>query len=280
MSHFTGKVAVVTGAGSGIGRALALGLARRGARLAISDVNEAGLAETESLAKGLGAEVHAARLDVSDRAAFEAYADEVVTHFGSVNQIYNNAGIAFNRSIVESEWEDYERVWSINLWGVLHGTKIFLPHLIASGDGHVINISSLNGVMAQANMSHYCGAKFAVRGITETLRLELEAAGHPVKTLSVHPGGIKTNIATNATIAAKERGEEITAKEIALEKVYNEKLLKMSPDSAADVILKAVEKGKPRIMVGNDAKALDLLIRLTPSHSLTLISKGMGLVMR
>ena len=280
MSNFTGKVAVVTGAGSGIGRALALGLARRGARLAISDVNEAGLAETESLAKGLGAEVHSARLDVSDRAAFEAYADEVATHFGKVNQIYNNAGIAFNRSILESEWEDYERVWSINLWGVLHGTKVFLPHLIASGDGHVINISSLNGVMAQANMSHYCGAKFAVRGITETLRLEMEAAGHPVKALSVHPGGIKTSIATNATIAARDRGEEITAKEIALEKAYNEKLLKMSPDAAADVILKAVEKGKPRIMVGNDAKALDLLIRLTPSHSLTLISKGMGLVMR
>lgn len=280
MSSFSGRVCVVTGAGSGIGRALALGLARRGARLALSDVNEAGLAETKSLAEGLGAEVHTAKLDVSDREAFTAYADEVVAHFGVVNQIYNNAGIAFNRSILESEWEDYERVWSINLWGVLHGTKIFLPHLIASGEGHVINISSLNGVMAQANMSHYCGAKFAVRGITETLRLELLESGAPVHALSVHPGGIKTSIATNATIAAQERGEEITAKEIALEKAYNEKLLKMSPDAAAEVILKAVEKNKPRIMVGNDAKALDLLIRLTPSHSLSLISKGMKLVMR
>ena len=280
MSTFTGTVAVVTGAGSGIGRALALGLARRGARLAISDVNEAGLAETATQAKGLGAEVHTAKLDVADRAAVAAYADEVVAHFGKVNQLYNNAGIAFNRSILESEFEDYERVWSINLWGVLHGTKLFLPHLIASGDGHVINISSLNGVMAQANMSHYCGAKFAVRGITETLRLEMEASGAPVKTLSVHPGGIKTNIASNATIAARDRGEEITAKEIAIEKTYNEKLLKMSPDAAADSILKAVEKGKPRVMVGNDAKALDLLIRVTPSHSLTIISKAMNRMMR
>lgn len=279
MSSITGRVCVVTGAGSGIGRALALGLARRGARLAISDVNEAGLAETKTLAEGLGAEVHSAKLDVSDRDAFAAYADEVATHYGVVNQIYNNAGIAFNRTILESEWEDYERVWSINLWGVLHGTKLFLPHLIASGEGHVINISSLNGVMAQSGMSHYCGAKFAVRGITETLRLELEESGAPVHALSVHPGGIKTNIASNATIAAAERGEEITAKEIAIEKAYNEKLLKMSPDAAAEVILKAVEKNKPRIMVGNDAKALDLLIRLTPSHSLTLISKGMKRMM-
>ncbi|MBJ7471744.1 MAG: SDR family NAD(P)-dependent oxidoreductase [Solirubrobacteraceae bacterium] len=280
MTSITGKVAAVTGAGSGIGRALALGLARRGAKLALSDVNEAGLAETVAAAEALGATVHSAKLDVSDRAAFEAYATTVAEHFGVVHQIYNNAGIAFNRPIVESTYEDYERVWGINLWGVLTGTKAFLPHLIASGDGYVINISSLNGIMAQANMSHYVSAKFAVRGLTETLRLEMADAGHPVKALSVHPGGIKTNIASNATIAARERGEEITAKEIAIEKTYNEKLLKMSPDAAAEVILKAVEKDKSRVVVGNDAKALDLLIRVAPSTSLSIISSAMKRIVR
>jgi NAD(P)-dependent dehydrogenase (short-subunit alcohol dehydrogenase family) len=166
MSAFAGRVAVVTGAGSGIGRALALGLARRGARLALCDVDEAGLAETARAAGALGAEVHTARVDVGLRGAVHAYADAVASRFGAVNQVYNNAGIAFSRPVLDSEYADYERVFAVNLWGVIHGTKAFLPHLIASGDGHVTNISSLNGYMAQADMSHYCTTKFAVRGFT------------------------------------------------------------------------------------------------------------------
>lgn len=265
MSGFAGKVAVVTGAGSGIGRALAGGLARRGARLALSDVDDAGLAETAATAEGLGAEVHTRRLDVSDRDAWPAYADAVVDRFGVVHQVYNNAGIAYARTVLESELADYDRVLGINLWGVIYGTKAFLPHVIASGDGHVVNLSSLNGLMAQSEASHYVTSKFGVRGFTETLRLEMEGAGHPVGVTSVHPGGIKTRIATNALESARARGEEITTDHERRERLYNEKLLRMSPEQAAEIILKGVEAGKPRVLVGNDAKALDLLVRLLPA---------------
>ncbi len=263
MSGFEGRVAAVTGAGSGIGRALAVALARRGAKLALSDVDEAGLAETARLAQG--AEVHQARLDVADRTAFEAYAAEVAAHYGRVNQVYNNAGIAFSRTVLESEWSDYERVLGVNLWGVIHGTKAFLGHLIASGDGHVVNISSLNGFMAQGEMSHYVSSKFAVRGFTETLRMEMLAEGHPVRVTSVHPGGVKTNIADKALEAARDLGMEVTAEHEQRRRVYNEKLLRMSPDEAAEIILRGVERNRPRVLVGNDARLVDLMVRAFPA---------------
>jgi NAD(P)-dependent dehydrogenase (short-subunit alcohol dehydrogenase family) len=263
MSGFEGRVAAVTGAGSGIGRALAVALARRGAKLALSDVDEAGLAETARLAQG--AEVHQARLDVADRTAFEAHAAEVAAHYGRVNQVYNNAGIAFSRTVLESEWSDYERVLGVNLWGVIHGTKAFLPHLIASGDGHVVNISSLNGFMAQGEMSHYVSSKFAVRGFTETLRMEMLAEGHPVRVTSVHPGGVKTNIADKALEAARDLGMEVTAEHEQRRRVYNEKLLRMSPDEAAEIILRGVERNRPRVLVGNDARLVDLMVRAFPA---------------
>ena len=174
MSSFTGKVAVVTGAGSGIGRALALALGHRGARLAISDVNGDGLADTADQLKSLGAATHAQQLDVSDRQAVQAYASAVAEHYGVVHQLYNNAGIAgASATVQETEYAAYERIIAINLWGVINGTKEFLPHLIASGDGHVINVSSLNGFMGQASMTGYCSTKFAVRGFSESLRAEM-----------------------------------------------------------------------------------------------------------
>jgi NAD(P)-dependent dehydrogenase (short-subunit alcohol dehydrogenase family) len=265
MSAFAGRVAVVTGAGSGIGRALALGLARRGARLALCDVDEAGLAETARAAGALGAEVHTARVDVGLRGAVHAYADAVASRFGAVNQVYNNAGIAFSRPVLDSEYADYERVFAVNLWGVIHGTKAFLPHLIASGDGHVTNISSLNGYMAQADMSHYCTTKFAVRGFTETLRIEMEEAGHPVRVTCVHPGGIKTNIATRALDEARRLGVPITPADEERRRVYNDKLLRMPPPAAAEIILEGVRRDRPRVLVGGDARAVDLVVRVLPS---------------
>jgi NAD(P)-dependent dehydrogenase (short-subunit alcohol dehydrogenase family) len=265
VSAVNGKVAAVTGAGSGIGRALAVALAARGVRLAISDVNAAGLEETAAAAKAAGSpDVLLTTLDVADREGFFAWAAEVVDHFGRVNQIYNNAGVAFSRPVLESEWEDYERVLGINLSGVIHGTQAFLPHLIASGDGHVVNVSSLNGIMAQPEMSHYCASKFAVRGFTECMRMEMQAARHPVGVLSVHPGGIKTNISSAALQHAKDSGAEITAEHEARDRLYREKLLKMDPAEAAKVILKAVEADRGRVMVGGDAKALDVLVRAVP----------------
>ncbi len=264
VSGFHGRVAVVTGAGSGIGRALALGWARRGARLALSDVDEVGRAVSVRLARGLGAEAEGARLDVGECEAVEAYATAVAGRFGAVHQVYNNAGIAFSRSVLESSYEDYERVLAVNLWGVIHGTKAFLPYLIASGAGHVINISSLNGYMAQGQLSHYCTAKFAVRGFTEALRIEMLAAKSPVQVTVVHPGGVKTNIASAALARARAAGMAVTAEDEARERTYNEKLLKLSPDVAAETILEGVARGKARVLVGNDARAVDALVRAFP----------------
>jgi NAD(P)-dependent dehydrogenase (short-subunit alcohol dehydrogenase family) len=183
VSAVEGKVAVVTGAGSGIGRALALELARRGARLALSDIDDSGLAQTAAqiAAEIPAAPVHTQLLDVSDREATGIYADTVASHYGVVHQIYNNAGIGGSRTVLENDFALYEHVLAVNLWGVIHGTKWFLPHLISSGDGHVINVSSLNGYMAQDELSAYCTSKFAVRGFTETLAIEMHKAKLPVR---------------------------------------------------------------------------------------------------
>jgi NAD(P)-dependent dehydrogenase (short-subunit alcohol dehydrogenase family) len=263
MSSVAGKVAVVTGAGSGIGRQLAFELARRGARPALSDVDEAGLAATVDRARALGAEVHSARLDVADRAAVLAYATTVADHFGVVHQVYNNAGVAGGGTVLDGDWEDYDRILGINLFGVLHGTKAFLPHLIASGDGHVVNVSSLNGIMAQASISAYSASKFAVRGFTEALRSEMLQAGHPVQVSVVHPGGVRTNIATAAIERARERGV-LTPEDERRSRLYDDKLLRMPPEQAARTIVAGVEAGQPRILVGTDAKVVDLLVRLLP----------------
>jgi NAD(P)-dependent dehydrogenase (short-subunit alcohol dehydrogenase family) len=265
VSPVRGKVAVVTGAGSGIGRELAYGLARRGARLALSDVDEAGLAVTAAQAGSLGATVHTARLDVSDRAAVQTYAEQVVSHHGVVHQVYNNAGIAGpGTTVLDSDWSAYDRVLAINLWGVLHGTRAFLPHLIASGDGHVVNVSSLNGLMGQPELSAYCISKFGVRGFTETLRSEMLLAGHPVQVTVVHPGGVRTNIASSALAEADAMGAPLTPEQQRRARIYNEKLLKMPAEKAATVVLDGVEAGRPRVLVGTDAKLADLLARVAP----------------
>jgi NAD(P)-dependent dehydrogenase (short-subunit alcohol dehydrogenase family) len=274
MSSMHGKVAVVTGAGSGIGRQLALGLARRGARLALADVNEAGLDETAEQAKQLGTQVHAAQLDVSRREAVEAYAGRVVEHYGVVHQLYNNAGIAGGSTVLGSQWSEYERVLAVNLNGVIHGTQAFLPHLIASGDGDLINLSSLNGILAGPRLSAYCAAKFAVRGFTESLRIEMIAGRQPVRVIVVHPGGVKTNIATASLAEAEKRGVTVTPEDRERVRFYNEKLLTMPAERAAEIILKGVEAGRPRILVGNDARVLDALVRLFPRLYPRLVARS------
>jgi NADP-dependent 3-hydroxy acid dehydrogenase YdfG len=269
MEGFVGKVAVVTGAGSGIGQALAVELARSGAKLAISDIDTEGLAQTEERIKAIGAPVKADRLDVTEREAFLAYADQVKEHFGQVNQIYNNAGIAFTGDIEITQFKDIERVMDVDFWGVVNGTKAFLPHLIASGDGHVINISSLFGIFSVPGQAAYNSAKFAVRGFTEALRQEMTLAGHPVKVTTVHPGGIKTAIARNATAA-----EGLDANELA--EFFDKRLASTSPHRAARVILEAVHKNRARVLVGMDAKVLDLVVRLTGSGYQRLFSRLPG----
>lgn len=257
MQGFAGKVAVVTGAGSGIGQALAIELGKSGAKLAISDIDTEGLAVTEERLKGLGATVKADRLNVAEREAFVAYADDVQQHFGKVNQIYNNAGIAFTGDVEISQFKDIERVMDVDFWGVVNGTKVFLPHLIASGDGHVINISSVFGLFSVPGQSAYNSAKFAVRGFTEALRQEMIVANHPVKVTCVHPGGIQTAIARNAT-AAEGLDSAALAQRF-------DKLARTSPERAAQIILEGVRKNRARVLVGADAKVFDIVVRATGS---------------
>lgn len=189
-----------------------------------------------------------------------AYADEVRAHFGRVNQMYNNAGIAFYGEVARESFKDIERVLDVNFWGVVNMTKAFLPHLIESGDGHVVNVSSLFGLITYPGQSAYNASKFAVRGFTECLRQEMLLARHPVRVTCVHPGGIKTAVARNATAAAG-----LDAAGIA--RAFDRRLALHSPEMAADTIVEGVARGRARVLVGAEAKALDLLGRVSPTGS-------------
>jgi butyryl-CoA dehydrogenase len=257
MQDFNGKVAAITGAGSGIGRALAVDLAKQGASLALSDIDEVGLAETVGRCEGHGAKVTSQRVDVADRDAVFAWADQVVADHGKVNLIFNNAGVAVAASFEAVSFDDFVWIMGINFWGVVNGSKAFLPHLRASGDGHVVNISSVFGLMAIPMQSTYNAAKFGVRGFTDALRMELEIDGAPVSATTIHPGGIKTNIARNARVdaSAAPGGRAEVAKQF-------DKLAATSPEKAARQILAAVKANKRRALIGPDAKLFDLAARL------------------
>ncbi|WP_068158023.1 SDR family NAD(P)-dependent oxidoreductase [Rhodococcus phenolicus] len=260
MSEFAGRVAVVTGAGSGIGRALAVTLAAKGTRLALSDVDTVGLAETVQRAKDLGAEVHSTHLDVTQREAVFEYADAVLERFGVVNQVYNNAGIAYHGEFERTEFKNIERIMDVDFWGVVNVSKAFLPHLIASGDGHLVNVSSLFGLLSMPGQTAYNAAKFAVRGFTESLRQEMLIAGHPVRVTCVHPGGIKTAIARNATVPD---GDD----QASFAQFFDSKLARTTPEDAAKTIVDGVRRNRARVLIGADAKLLDAWVRLVgPSY--------------
>lgn len=250
MKHFANKVAAITGAASGIGRALALDLAGRGCDVAISDVDDEGLAVTAERAKAKGVVVTTRHLDVADRADVFAWADEVVADHGRVNLIFNNAGVALGATVADMAIEDFEWLMGINFWGVVHGTQAFLPHLEAAGEGHIVNISSVFGLVGIPTQSAYNAAKFGVRGFTEALRLELDLADNGVSCTTIHPGGIKTNIARNARMTARE-GELVEDLEKGRKDL--ERAFITSPEKAAKVILSAVEQDRRRAMIGPDA---------------------------
>jgi NAD(P)-dependent dehydrogenase (short-subunit alcohol dehydrogenase family) len=242
---FSGRTAVVTGAGSGIGRALAHELARRGARVAASDVDTTGVEATVGSIVGLGGTARAWHLDVTDAGAVETHATEVAEAFGGVDLVVNNAGVALASRAVEQTADQVGTVVDVDLMGVVHGTQAFLPRLLASGDGHLVNISSLFGLVAMPYNSAYNAAKFGVRGYTESIAIELAAARAPVGVTCVHPGGVKTAIATSAEVVAGNEGLATTF----------EKVLRMSPHRAACIILRGVARGRRRQLVGADAWA-------------------------
>jgi NAD(P)-dependent dehydrogenase (short-subunit alcohol dehydrogenase family) len=255
--HYDGKTAVITGAGSGIGRALALDLATRGSHLAISDVDADRVAETAKTCEQRGARVRHYQLDVADRAAVLDHAEQVAGEFGRVNLVINNAGVGLMADVVDMSWEDLDWLIGINFWGVVHGTKAFLPHLIASGDGHLVNISSVFGFVGVPSQSAYNAAKFAVRGFTEALRQEMLLDGHPVAVSCVHPGGIRTAIArdarTSLDVSPAEREQQ--ARDFA-------RAARTTPERAARTILRGVDRRKARILVGADAYVIAAMPRL------------------
>jgi butyryl-CoA dehydrogenase len=254
-----GTIAAITGAGSGIGRALAELLASRGVQLALSDIDEVGLAETVTRCEGRGVKVTSQRLDVADRDAVFAWADQVVADHGAVHLIVNNAGVALGATIEAMSIDDFQWLMSINFWGVVHGTQAFLPHLKAAGRGHVVNLSSVFGLFAVPSQSAYNAAKFGVRGFTDALRMELEIEGAGVSSTTVHPGGIKTNIARNARLDASVADFTGGSADVGAD---FERIAMTTPAKAARQIVKAVEADKRRALIGPDAKVLDLLSRL------------------
>ena len=261
MKSFKNKVAAITGAASGMGRTLAIELASRGCHLALSDVNEAELAKTAELAGVHGVKVTIAKLDVANRDEVFAWADQVARDHGKVNLIFNNAGVSLTAQIESCKISDFEWIMGINFWGVVHGTQAFLPHLKASGDGHVINTSSLFGLMSIPSQGTYNASKFAVRGYTECLRMELEMEGAGVSATCVHPGGIATNIAMAGKIDPAM--EKVTGVSVEHQKRRANKMINTTTaQSAALQILAAVEKNARRVLVGPDAKFLDKLVRL------------------
>ena len=261
MKTLNGKVVVITGAGSGIGRALALNAADKGAKLALSDWDEVGLMETLDLVtKQSNVVVRTDKIDVRDRGAIKAYAASVKDEFGTVNVLINNAGVTVHGNFEEATYEQFEWVMDVDFWGVVQGTKEFLPHLIESGDGHLVNVSSIFGLHGMPGQTSYNAAKFGVRGFTEALRMEMLIAQHPVGVTCVHPGGIKTNIMRNAQTAGDEDHDALNA-------LFDKVLAHTSPEKAADDIVNGILKSKPRVLIGLDARVIDALIRLAgPSY--------------
>ena len=281
--YYANHVAAITGAGSGMGRELALHLAKMGCHLALSDINPEQLAQTKELLVGYDVKVTTTVLDVSDNKAVEAWADNVMAEHSKVNFIFNNAGVALYSTVEGSSIGELEWVMDINFWGVVYGTKAFLPLIknsvkeseIDTGKkdskprqfnehGHIINISSLFGLTAQPSQSAYNASKFAVRGFTESLRQELDIQRCGVSATCVHPGGIKTNIANSArgNDSISDLGMRSGSKAI---RSFN-KFLKFDASKAAWIILYAAATNQPRCLIGNDAKMMDAVQRVFPSR--------------
>jgi NAD(P)-dependent dehydrogenase (short-subunit alcohol dehydrogenase family) len=269
MRKFTGRVAVVTGAGSGIGRALARALVADGAIVCLSDIDPVGLAETHALVTGPNVRTRADLLDVADRTAVGTYADLLAAELPAIHLVINNAGVSHGGEFLGMSYADLDRVLEVDFWGVVNGTKAFLPQLIASGDGALVNISSLFGLIPMPGQSAYVAAKYAVRGFTESIRIEMLADGHPVTVTCVHPGGVRTGIARNGTVNA---GDDPTGNS----DFFDQKLARTSAERAAELILRGAARGRPRVLIGADAR----ILRFAGSISSRGYQRSMAMVTR
>jgi len=262
MQEFRGKVSVITGAGSGIGRGLATLLADAGGHLAISDIDQEGLEETASLIRSAHPQVDLRTypLDVSSRDAVYAHAEQVRTDFGTAHFVFNNAGVTLVATIENMKIEELEWLLGINLWGVIYGTKAFLPMMLEQNEGHIINVSSVFGFLTVPTQSAYHISKFGVRGFTECLSRELAVdKACNVYATSVHPGGIQTNIAKAARFGEQTGDFEAELAE------NTESVLTTPPVDMAAAILKGVRKRKRRVVAGSNAKLIDWIARLFPA---------------
>lgn len=264
--ELAGWPVMITGAASGIGRALARRLSRLGSPVAIADIDETGLKETAS---GLKGKVLTRVLDVRDAEDVRRFADEVRDWLPSpLGAVFNNAGVAVTSSVLDAEPDDDQWLWDINFHGVVNGTRAFLPILVAQDSGAIVNTSSVFGLVGMPYQSAYCSAKFAVRGFTDSLRQELRGTG--VRAVTVHPGGITTNIARNARIRRDPEGRGRTKEQMAAQ---FEAMTMTSPDKAAEIIHRGLNRGRARILVGPDAYVFDALARITPTHYYDVISR-------
>jgi len=264
MTAIGGSAAAVTGAASGIGRALALDLSARGADLALADRDEAGLAEVAAeigKATGGARKVTTHRVDVADAGQIADFARDAIAAHPKLNILINNAGVALIGQFTEIDPSQMEWLININFWGVVHATRIFLPHLSAQREAHIVNLSSIFGIIAPPGQTAYCASKFAVRGFSESLRHELQMNGSPVRLSVVHPGGIATNVARNS-----RTGSGITDNARRADAIERfDKVAKKSPAAAAARIVEGITRNELRILIGSDARFMDLLQRLRPA---------------
>jgi NAD(P)-dependent dehydrogenase (short-subunit alcohol dehydrogenase family) len=259
MKTLRDKVVVITGAGSGIGRALATSAAKEGARLALCDWDEGSVVETQKLAAAPKSVVR--KVDVRSEDDVRAFAADVERELGGAHVIVNNAGVAVSDTIGAMKRSDFEWLFDINFWGVVRGTEAFLPQLLTKDDAHVINVSSVFGLIAVPSQSAYNASKFAVRGWTEALRQELE--GTRVHVTCVHPGGVRTNIVKNGRHFHDSRGQPASGD--ALAKDF-EKIARTTPEAAARMIWDGVLANAPRVLVGRDAQIMDFVQRVFPAQ--------------
>lgn len=270
MTQISGSAAAITGAASGIGQALALELAARGCDLALADRDEGGLKDTASQVKAkYSRNVSVHRTDVSDPGQIEDFSTAAAHSHPNLNILINNAGIALLGQFHEISQQQIETLMGINFWGVVHGVRAFLPQLQRQREAHIVNVSSIYGIIAPPGQTAYTAAKFAVRGFSESLRHELELNKSPVRLSVVHPGGVATRIVHNATMGASITDN--TRRSTTIDRFTE--MAKTTPTGAAERIIRGIEKNEKRILIGNDARFMDLLQRFRPSSYWTFLQR-------